>query len=268
MAADRPDLVLHARRLHLRGLLGRPARAPVRHARGGHARGLPPPLHAVPHRPRPAGCARRLPLARHLGRPRGRQRLRGAHQRARTLRRRGGARGFSGTARRGLPGLVRAHAGAPVAPRSGDGDPDLRRDGLGPPRALLRARHAPVPLGAGLPGRADRRALRFREGPQDPVRRRGRRKLHRPERSTLQGGARGRIAHRAGRGAGAMARRRARGKRRSLEPARAERAVDDRGRGHDRLAAHCTAMPGPAIRPRASACSPCSRSTARRIPSC
>ena len=91
------------------------------------------------------------------------------------------ARGFSGTARRGLPGLVRAHAGAPVAPRSGDGDPHLRRDELGPPRALLRARHAPVPLGAGLPGRADRRALRFREGPQDPVRRRGRRKLHRPE---------------------------------------------------------------------------------------
>ena len=44
------------------------------------------------------------------------------------------------------------------------------------------------------PALPDRRALRFREGPQDPVRRRGRRELHRPERVELQG-VRSRTSH-------------------------------------------------------------------------
>ena len=180
----------------------------------------------------------------------------------------GRAQGVSRAARGGLPGLVRAHAGAPFAPPARHGGAHLRRDRLGKARALLRPRHAPVPFGAGLPERADRGALRFREWPQDPVRRRGRREFHRPERAELQGGARGRVAHRARRRPGALARRRAGGQRGRLERARAERDDDDGRRGHGGIAAALQRRLGRLPAGARAALLPRSRSIARRIPSC
>ena len=64
------------RRLHLRIDLGPRPRAQARRAGAVHARRLPRALRALQERPRPAGGARRLPVDRHLGRPRGGQRLR------------------------------------------------------------------------------------------------------------------------------------------------------------------------------------------------
>ena len=65
------------------------------------------PLRALQERSGPAGGARRVPVDRHLGRPRGRQRLR-----RRPARRRHGPRVVPAAARRRLPRLLRAHAAA------------------------------------------------------------------------------------------------------------------------------------------------------------
>jgi alkaline phosphatase D len=62
-----------------------------------------------------------------------------------------GAQGFPARRAAAYQAVVRAHAGAALAPRARHGDAGLRQRGLGPARPLLRARHAPVPLGAGMP---------------------------------------------------------------------------------------------------------------------
>ena len=82
----------------------------VRHHDGGRAdlaRRLSQPLRALQIRPRPAGRARRASLDRDLGRPRGDRRL---HRRHRTAGSR--SRALPRPARRGLPGLLGAHAAA------------------------------------------------------------------------------------------------------------------------------------------------------------
>ena len=109
-----------SRRLHLRICrAGPPHRAhPFGRRRSGDAADLPQPLCAVPARPRPAAPARRGARARHLGRPRGIERL--CRQVFAILR---GAGAVPAAPRRRLPGVLRAHAGAadPVAAeRPGD----------------------------------------------------------------------------------------------------------------------------------------------------
>ena len=105
-------------RLHLRGAGRRGQRARARGRRGADAAGLPQPPRPVQDRPRPPAAPRRGAVARDLGRPRGGQRLRGPAV--------GVARpGVPRAPRRGVPGLLRAHAAARARP-PGDGGMVLR----------------------------------------------------------------------------------------------------------------------------------------------
>ncbi len=74
--ARRPRRRALPRRLHLRVRRLRESGAAGDRPRGRHARRLPAALRAVQDRSRPPGGARRVPVHRHLGRSRGRQRLR------------------------------------------------------------------------------------------------------------------------------------------------------------------------------------------------
>ena len=76
IAADAPDLVAFLGDYIYESSWGRDHVRKHDAPRAVHARGLSRALRALQERPRPAGGARRLSLDRHLGRPRGRQRLR------------------------------------------------------------------------------------------------------------------------------------------------------------------------------------------------
>ena len=122
-----------------------------------HARRLSAALRAVQDRPRPPGGARGVPVHRHLGRSRGRQRLR-----QRPLAGRRPARVVPAPPRRGLSGLLRAHAAAP--PSAGRAVRTCRSTGRCPTAGWLdlsvldtRQYRTPKPCG----GRAER-ALRRR----------------------------------------------------------------------------------------------------------
>ena len=82
MAGRRPRPGRLPRRLHLRIVVGPRPRAHARRAGAVHARGLSHPPRALQDRPRSAGRARSVPVDRHVGRPRGLQRLRGRPLRA------------------------------------------------------------------------------------------------------------------------------------------------------------------------------------------
>ena len=97
---------------------------------------------AVQDRPRPAARPRPLPVRGHVGRPRGRERLR----RADIPRTATPPAMFRAPARRRLPGVLRA----PAAPRAGAARPRRDAAALPPPalrraRRVPRARHPPVP---------------------------------------------------------------------------------------------------------------------------
>ena len=112
--------------------------------------------------PGPPGGARGVPVHRHLGRPRGRQRLR-----QRPVAGRRPARAVPAPPRRGLPGLLRAHAAAPRPPAAGPGHAALPVAPLRPPARPQRPRHAPVP-GRRSPAAAAR--ARSATGPAPPAR--------------------------------------------------------------------------------------------------
>ncbi len=92
-------------RLYLRDLVGPRSRAPSRGGASDDARGISQPLRALQIRPRSAGLSRRTSLDRDVGRPRGRERLR-----QRRLANGPRSHAVPGDPRRGLPGLLGAHA--------------------------------------------------------------------------------------------------------------------------------------------------------------
>ena len=94
---------------------------------------------AVQDRPRPAGGPRGCSRGRHVGRPRGRQQLRGHLPRVRRHE------PSSSRAARPPTGLLRAHAACPLRPHQQGGMQLYRQLRLRRPRAVQRARHAPVP---------------------------------------------------------------------------------------------------------------------------
>ncbi|CAA9574723.1 MAG: Phosphodiesterase/alkaline phosphatase D, partial [uncultured Thermomicrobiales bacterium] len=150
------------RRLHLRGgrRPGRGGDPPPQRPGDPDPRRLPEPLRPLQERPRPPACSRHRPLDRHVGRPRGRQRLR-----RRPLRGRRPDRPLPGAPRRRLPGLLRAHAAAGLVAAARPDDAALPPPGLGRPGELPGPRHAPVPdrppLRRGRPG-----PLPGRDGPE------------------------------------------------------------------------------------------------------
>ncbi|CAA9540855.1 MAG: Phosphodiesterase/alkaline phosphatase D, partial [uncultured Thermomicrobiales bacterium] len=135
------------RRLHLRGRVRSRRRRRLPRAGPGAHRAADPDDRRLPGPPRPPqerpvapGRPRRLPLGGDLGRPRGRQRLRG-----RARRRRAAAGCLPAEADRWLPGVLRAPAAATGvdAARSRDAPlppPRLRRSGR-----VLRPRRPSVP---------------------------------------------------------------------------------------------------------------------------
>ena len=146
----RPPRRLHLRVRHLREP---PRSRPAGHAARGvpDARALSAAVRALQERPRPAGRPRAVPLGGDVGRPRGRERLRGrppgVPQRQQRLRAPAGGR---------LPGVLRA----PAAARRRQARRERRHAALPPPdlrrhRRVQRARHAPVPLRPAVRRRRD-----------------------------------------------------------------------------------------------------------------
>jgi hypothetical protein len=97
------------RRLHLREFLGQQSGAPPRGTGSDVARAVSRAARAIQDGRRTAGDAPCRAVDRHLGRPRGRQRLRGRPRRVPRPADAAAPRG-------GLPGLLRAHAGADERP--------------------------------------------------------------------------------------------------------------------------------------------------------
>ena len=129
------------------------------------ARPLPAAARALQDATPTCRSAPPLPLGRDLGRPRGGERLRRASTRGRARPR----PEFVAKPGRGLPGVLRAHAAAPLgaARRTGDAAA-LPAAALRRPRRVQRARHAPVPH---RPAVRRRRAAALRGRASTPTRR-------------------------------------------------------------------------------------------------
>jgi len=165
MATENLDLVLFFGDYVYEYAGGKPPRGRCR-ARDRHPRRLPAPLRLVQGRPRPAGLSRTLPVHGHVGRPRGRERLRGRHPRGR--HRRGAGAGAQGGR---LPGLLRAPSSTPrAAHRTGGQAPPGRR--LRRPGPDLAARRAAVRRSSAVSRRARHGGLRSGRLPRADRRRR------------------------------------------------------------------------------------------------
>ncbi len=162
MLADDLDLVVHLGDYIYESSWGQQPRAQARRARAAHARRLPQPPRALQDRPRPPGRARRLPVDRHVGRPRGRQRLR-----RRPVAGARSARVVPRAPRRRVPRLLRAHAAPAVDASRSARTCASSRASLRPARAVPRARRPAVPLVPGVPARRPRRR-QHRRGVRGP----------------------------------------------------------------------------------------------------